>query len=523
MTTHTSSSETETRAKSMPGHIMIVDDEAMVTASLKTMLQLDTPYEITCFNNPKSALEYIAKGNSPQQSSLPDVIISDFLMPEMDGIQFLTQVKQLLPETTLILLTGYADKENAIAAINTVGIYRYIEKPWDNDDIKVGIQNGIERARLLAHLRQSIADLQEAHTSLEASNQALESKVIERTQALQIAKDTLQSIIDGTADGIMTVDQSGSVLSINPTIQEWLTQSESPPIKLPSGLSQWVSLPENHEHSSIEAYFPHTQPLVIREATLAKRPVEISLSFIPETASSVLIFRDISKRKEVERLRDDFMSTLTHDLRTPLLAAIQTLGFFTDGTLGVIDERQKEIITMLSQSSRDMLGLVNVLLEVYRYEAGRKPLILDNIHLDELLESTVSELTALAQQKNQHLDLKTPPSLPSVAADKQEIRRVFINLIGNALNYTPAGSLIEIHAEATKDGVQVCIADNGPGIPPEDLPHLFQRFSQGTSRQRNSGTGLGLYLSRQIMDAHRGKIWVESELNQGTRFYVLLK
>jgi NtrC-family two-component system sensor histidine kinase KinB len=209
-------------------------------------------------------------------------------------------------------------------------------------------------------------------------------------------------------------------------------------------------------------------------------------------------------------------------LRTPLLAAIQTMGFFVDGSLGEIPPRQKELIQMLIQSNREMLGLVNVLLEVYKYESGRQKLILDTLNINELLEQVCQELSALAQSREQ---LLTPPesTMPlRVLGDKQELKRVFVNLIGNAINFTPKGGKIEVSLQKQDACLQLCVRDNGRGIPAQDIPLLFQRFSQGTSKQRSSGSGLGLYLSRQIVEAHQGNIWVESEEGEGSRFYVSL-
>lgn len=134
----------------------IVDDEEMVVTSLESFLQLETDYRILTSTSPTEALERL--GEVP-----PNVVVADFLMPAMDGIQFLSEVKDRFPTATRILLTGYADKANAIRAINEVGIYQYLEKPWDNEQIRLAIRNGVERSRLLQDLQQHIARLEEAN------------------------------------------------------------------------------------------------------------------------------------------------------------------------------------------------------------------------------------------------------------------------------------------------------------------------------------------------------------------------
>ena len=139
--------------------ILLVDDEEMVVTSIKSFLTLETDYEVVAFTSPKEALEFVRKNKV-------DLVISDYLMPDIDGIEFLGQVKDIQPEATRILLTGYADKENAIKAINDVGLYQYIEKPWENDDLRLIIRNGLEKRILLKRLEDKIAEVNKAHDEL---------------------------------------------------------------------------------------------------------------------------------------------------------------------------------------------------------------------------------------------------------------------------------------------------------------------------------------------------------------------
>lgn len=510
------------------GTIFIVDDEMMVTASLQTMLTLESNHRVHCYNNPLEALDKLS-------ALRPDVVISDFSMPGMDGIQFLRKVKDVLPEATLILLTGYADKENAIKAINTVGIYRYIEKPWDNEDLKLSINNGLERSHLVGDLKQSVRELTEARTELQQTNLHLEALVEERTRDLRDTYQKLQSIIRNTTDGILTLDATLRLTSINPAAEEWFRSQEQlqQVDLLTTPLESLLKMPAgNGKLRPVQELFQPQASRRAEEVLIGSIPLEASVSPLlgpeqTEPQGFVIVLRDIAQRKEIERLRDDFMSTLTHDLRTPLLAAIQTLGFFADGTLGELTSRQLELINMLTQSNRELLGLVNVLLEVYKYESGRQKLILDTVDLADLLEQIAHELDALASNREQTLKLSLPKDLSGdchkVRGDKQELKRVFVNLIGNAINFTPKNGKIHVTLTPVEgEKLRIEVRDNGRGIPAKDIPLLFQRFSQGTSKQRSSGSGLGLYLSRQIVEAHHGQIWVESTEGEGSSFYVTL-
>jgi DNA-binding NtrC family response regulator len=140
--------------------IVIVDDEEMVLTSLNSFLALETDYTVKTFISAKEALEFIAKEPI-------DLVMSDYLMPEMDGISFLAEVKKLRPEVPRIILTGYADKENAIKAINNVGLFQYIEKPWDNDDILIIFRNGLEKQKLMKRLNQKIEEINTAYSELQ--------------------------------------------------------------------------------------------------------------------------------------------------------------------------------------------------------------------------------------------------------------------------------------------------------------------------------------------------------------------
>ena len=144
----------------LPATVVIVDDEEMVLTSLESFLTLETDYTVHTFLSPTAALEFVGANEV-------SLIISDYLMPEMDGISFLARVREIKPDVTRILLTGYADKENAIKAINEVGLFQYVEKPWDNDNLQICIRNGIEKQQLLASLRAKVDEINRAYAGLQ--------------------------------------------------------------------------------------------------------------------------------------------------------------------------------------------------------------------------------------------------------------------------------------------------------------------------------------------------------------------
>ncbi len=501
--------------------IIVVDDEAMMLSTLKMLLDIEGFENVRFFESPQKALCDI-------KQTTPELIISDFMMPDMNGIEFLSEAKKICPDVSMILLTGYADKENAIKAINEVGIYKYIEKPWDNEDLLLNIRNGLERSGLINQLNQKISELSEAKAQLEKYSHSLEEIVLQKTADLVESNTKLSAIINYCADGIVITTGDGDIVQVNPAFEN-LTGLDKKLLQ-DKNLKDLIVAAEN----KIQKITNEQREVLLRDAAIKNcindKNVPVEINFAPILSDEnnndlryVGVVRNVSLQKEMERLRDDFIATLTHDLRTPLLAAIQTLQFFLDGSLGEISDKQKTLLDTMKKSNEDMLGLVNALLEVYKYESGKLNLCKTKFSLKDFIDECLSQLKPLADKKEIEIETVYEDAQDAdITADRNELRRVLLNLCGNALNHTPKGGHIEV-ISSNKDGdLILSVKDNGIGIPKNDLSKLFKRFSQGTSQKRSAGTGLGLYLSRQIVEAHEGKIWAESELNKGSVFSLLI-
>lgn len=502
------------------GKIVVVDDERIVTSAFKTLLKVEGFSDAHFFNSPKDALDYL-------KDNQPDLVISDFLMPEMNGLEFLSEVKKLYPEVSKILLTGYADKENAIKAINEIGLYRYIEKPWNNDDLIINIKNGIERSYLVSELRQKISELEDAKKELEKYSHNLEQIVEERTADLKQSNAKLEGIFNYCADGIVIINEDGIIEQVNPACETLigLVGEKLLMTSIDDYLFSKKTFISKELHKLDESELLLREFYIKNPLSNSETPVEITFARInpdDDYKRFVGVIRDVTEQKKSDKLRDDFIATLTHDLRTPLLAAIQTLTFFLDGALGELDEKQKLLLSTMQKSNEDLLGLVNALLEVYKYDADKLELTKTNFNIYNLVEQVYNELQPLAQSKEIEFKIECTNKDLTVNADRSEIRRVICNLCGNAINYTQNGGRVVITLKNEGNDLIFSVADNGSGIPQEDIPNMFQRFSQGTSKKRSTGTGLGLYLSRQIIESHGGKIWLESALNKGSEFSFLL-
>jgi two-component system NarL family sensor kinase len=230
----------------------------------------------------------------------------------------------------------------------------------------------------------------------------------------------------------------------------------------------------------------------------------------------------IAAQQQLAKIREDFVSTLTHDLKTPLLGAIETLNAFQSEQFGAVTPAQKRAIAVMIRSHHMTLQLVETLMDVYRNDIEGLHLNLNSVELNTLASEAILQLTPLAASRQVHLSLRQGDSdfrqTCWVEADSFQLQRVFNNLITNAINHSLRGNKVDVVINSKYRFGQVQILDEGLGIPAEEFPHLFERFYQGHSDRQAKGTGLGLYLSRQIIESHGGKIWAEQRSPQGTIF-----
>lgn len=230
----------------------------------------------------------------------------------------------------------------------------------------------------------------------------------------------------------------------------------------------------------------------------------------------------IQAQEKLTSLRADFAATLTHDLKTPLLGAIETLKAFQCGSFGPVQSAQSSVLATMSRSHQTTLQLVETLLDVYRNDDEGLQLQLAAVDLVEIAEDVAMSLTALASSRRVHISFDYDGSdfrkRYWVKGDALQLQRVLTNLLTNAINHSPRGGEVEVVLESSSSNQVVKVIDKGAGVKTAELPHLFERFYQGQSDRQAKGSGLGLYLSRQIIEAHGGTIWVENRHAIGTVF-----
>ncbi|MBP1762520.1 MAG: integral rane sensor signal transduction histidine kinase [Firmicutes bacterium] len=231
------------------------------------------------------------------------------------------------------------------------------------------------------------------------------------------------------------------------------------------------------------------------------------------------------KLKVMDKVKSDFFALMAHELRTPLASIKEGTNLLLNHIGEDFKEKRKEVLTIIAEESNRLTDLVNSLLDLSKMEAGMIALNLEKSNIGSLINQAAFGIGPLAMTKNVSIKLEIPQDLPYVKMDEERILQAFRNLIGNAAKFTPEGGQITISAQPmASGGVKVSVADTGPGIAKEDLTAIFDKFQQGTMTDYNKikGTGLGLAIVKHIINAHGGKIWVESEFGHGSTFIFLL-
>ncbi len=359
-------------------------------------------------------------------------------------------------------------------------------------------------------------------------------------------RELLSMIIDNIADGVMVADQDGKIILRNaaantfPGVRDLeslpQSQAEAPELFLPDGTAPYPvkDLPLSRAISGQEV---NDEELCIRQKGRAE-PQFVSVNGRPlkdeagTLIGGVIVWRDVTRQRlseEQSRLllimeqREDFMATLTHDLKNPLIGANRILELFAEGSLGSLTAEQSELLLKLRDSNKSLLTLIQNLIEVYRYERDIHTIHFEDTNLGELVSDCVEQVVPIADNRGIAIKCDLPADKDTVLADKSSIRRVLQNLLDNAAKFTPDGGLIKVAVRPGCEQVSVDVENSGPGISPEDAEQLFKRFAQGTAGKKYlPGTGLGLYLCKQIVQAHQGEISCSSRQDVSTIFTVSL-
>jgi len=339
-------------------------------------------------------------------------------------------------------------------------------------------------------------------------------------------KTKTEAIIFSIADGIVMTDRKGEILLINQRAREILGIEQ----ENLEGKSIWDSISKKqiidafNELLSLpdEVKEPKTKEVDLSGQTYSRFYKIITTpvtSVKGENLGIVTILRDITLEKEIDRMKDDFFHSITHDLRNPMTSIRGFLKFLLDGTGGPLTEQQRRMIEIMDRASIGLLGMINDILDLAKLESKKMDIQLSDANLVEITKRILEFLQPQILKKSIETKIEVPDGKNNVyvKCDAKLIERVINNLVGNALKFTPEKGKVTITLLDKQDRVEVQVCDTGEGIPPEYLDKIFEKFQQ-VAGQRKGGTGLGLTICKYIVETHRGKIWVNSKLGEGSTF-----
>ena len=343
--------------------------------------------------------------------------------------------------------------------------------------------------------------------------------------SLQVATRRYRELFENNIDPILITDWSGIILEVNRQALI-LGQGDEPSL---SGRSILDLHEPDHEKLGQDFANLHAGAMVSYESIFhllngQQVPVEINVYRVRLQNEDMLqwTIRDITERKELDMLRNDLAAMVYHDLRSPLSNIVSSLDMM-EGMLPNSDSNSlRMIFSIASRSSDRMQRLINSLLDISQLEAGQPITNQKEIEAARLVVDAVETILPALETKQQKIKMDLAQGLPSIWIDEDMIRRVLINLVENAAKFTPSNKEIRIQVAPANGMIQFCVKDSGPGIPNEALDLIFEKFRRINTENTPKGLGLGLAFCRLAVQAHGGRIWAESELGEGSRFYFTL-
>jgi two-component system, OmpR family, phosphate regulon sensor histidine kinase PhoR len=472
--------------------ILVVDDEKVIRNGCREVLTQED-YDVILAENGELGLKMIEKAHF-------DVILLDLMMQGLSGFDVLSHVKALHPDTSIIVITGYATIENSIEAMKK-GAFDFIPKPFSPDQLRVVVSKAIEHTGALKDIANE--------------------------------KSRMRVLINLLANGVMVTDDEKKLVLANPAFMKIMGFKGDDIIGRPfTELVQQEQLRQMVEHAILISGSEVNE--ITEELRIKKSGEERTDTYvvrcrpfrdrIGRNLGTITVLSDITYLKDINQRQSDFVSMVAHEIRSPMNSVMAQLKVIQDGLAGDVTPKQGEILGRASEKINGLVSLSSELLNMASREAGLVALERRSCNMTEILKDQVDFHQPKAQAKKIQIELRLLPDLPPVLANKQNMEEVLSNLIANAINYTPEGGKITVAARPEKHHLCISVSDTGIGIEKEDLNRIFDRFYRVKSEKTRYiiGTGLGLPIVKSIVEAHDGMIQVESKPDHGSTFFVYM-
>lgn len=447
------------------------------------------------------AIAYDRDGlNRSIQEAIPSLLVIGETFGRENGFSISAEMLERFPTLPIIL---YAEKDSAGLSKTALkaGLAGYLYPPLKISDIVEEVQRSLARARKLGDwLRREV----------KRTTSSLEQKV----DLSEAERQKLEAIIGNIQDGVIVMDKSQKIILLNRAIQDIFNLNG---INL-AGKPLTTVIP-NDDLRVLLGRADNT-PLKYHEINFDDgRVFNAQYTPIPQIGAAITM-QDISYLKELDRLKSDFIHTISHDLRSPLTSI---LGYaeLVERT-GPLTPNQQEFLRRLQSSIQHITTLVNDLLDLGRLDAGfdtRREVV----HLENILKYSLDLYENQLKKKNIKLEVNIAAGLKPLRANPIRIRQMLDNLIGNAIKYTPAEGSVKINMAMEVDQIVIKVQDTGVGIPPEEQGRIFEKFYRASNAAKGAeGSGLGLAIVKTIVESHQGRVWVESAVGMGSTFIALL-
>lgn len=464
--------------------ILLVDDAAETRTFLAESVLAPEGYEVITADNGATALQLALE-------SLPDMIIADYLMPEMTGLELLEALKQQGLNVPFVLITAEGSEALAVRAMR-LGVRDYLIKPFAIDDFLETIRR-ITAEDAKEHIRRT-------------------SQVMPDFATAQADK-LLGQLLWEASDILLITDPKNRLYYFNKAAQMIFN------LKGDEALGSAVD--EMIDHPTLLAIFEEEGIKNKRYEVefLGDRWFNAHLSNLAGVGK-VLIMQDISQLKALDRAKSDFVTTISHDLRSPLTTILGYVELL--GRVGPLNDQQTKFIENILFSVRSITAMLTDLLELSRIEAGydssREP-----VQMDIIARYAIETHRRLLEEKKQQLEIDIPTALAPVEGNPIRLKQLVSNLLENAIKYTPPNGAIAVRLFEDNGFIVLQVSDTGIGIPTEDQPYIWDKFYRSAEAVEGfPGTGLGLSIVKSIVDAHGGRIWTDSVPNEGSTFTVML-
>jgi len=357
---------------------------------------------------------------------------------------------------------------------------------------------------------------------------SIEDSLRQRTKELTIERNKIEAIVTNLVDGLVFLDKNKRVILMNPEAKSVLNLTElqflgktiNEIVGVPNIVALYDVLDHKIEWSGKRYELMLQNPL--------KKIFQVFIAPVTardkEIIGLTIILHDITREKEIETLKTEFVSMAAHQLRTPLTGTKWAFRTIMDNPSNKISNSDRDLLERGFQNNENMIELVNNLLNIARIEEGRFIYDMSEVYIDDMAQKQLDRLKTVIEKKNLKVTINKPRELPEIQADKEKINLVIQNLIENAIKYSPIGATITITVTSTEHDVKFAIQDTGFGVPENQRGEIFNKFVRGTNvlQMGIEGTGLGLFLARQIIEKHGGKLWLMDEIRQGSTFIFTL-